>query len=274
MSLVPPTTWVEGMPSSPETSTPPLAWEPQRPAWEVREVDPSSARDTAWAAQLHRQLFTDIGLIAQLGERVLQRFCYGRLIKDGLMRAALALVADKPAGLITFTKDSKAVHRAALGSHIAPALREVVIATILAPRILLGVPGAARLLYERRNEQLGDGAPVAEVLALGVREEYRNREFLRTTGIRLSDSLLHYALVELKASGVTEGRGVILTSNRPALAFCRLRASRVRPYDNAAHPSIEVWYNIDEALNAMNRRVAQRNSNLRTSGGCRAVAPE
>ncbi len=241
--------------------------------WEVRELDPSNPRDTGWAAQLHRQLFNEIGLIAQLGERLLQRFCYGRLIKDGLMRAALAVVDDRPAGMIAFTTDSKAVHRAALGSHFGPALREFLIATILAPRILLGVPGAARLLQERRSEQVGDGAPVAEVLAFGVREEYRNRQFVRSTGVRLSDALLRYAMVEVHALGATEGRGVVLASNRPAVAFGCLRATRVVPYGRAAHPSVEIWYNIPEVLREMDRRASQRAMALGARAPNRGPAP-
>ncbi len=255
------------MHASNEVSLVPLGRDRQSHVCVVREVDPDSERDTAWAAELHRELFADIGLIAQLGQRVLQRFCYGRLVKDRLMRAALAVVDDKPAGLIAWTKDSRAVHRAALGSHLGAALREIVLATIIAPRILLGMPGAARLLAERRNENSAGGRPVAEVLALGVREEYRNRQFLRETGVRLSDSLLHRALTMLVADGVTEGRGVILAANKPAIAFSSLRAKRVIPYHNAAHPSVEIWYDIPEALAMMEHRMTRGRSGTLSAAG-------
>ncbi len=216
--------------------------------YEVREIDPRNPADTSWAAELHRELFAEIGMIAQLGEWVLRRFCYGRLIADGLMGAAIALVDGRPAGLIAFTADSRAVHRATVGSHLFVALRELAIGIILQPRIVLGFPSAARLIWERRNEQREDGMPVAEILAFGVRAEFRHHDFVRSTGIRLSNRLLAYALTRLKASGVQEVRAVLLASNRPAVAFARKASIRVQPYHNAAQPSVEAWTRIDHAL--------------------------
>lgn len=224
-----------------------------QPLCEIRAVDPGNPTDTLWAAQLHLELFRNIGMIAQLGERVLQRFCYGRLIKDGLMRASMAVVDGQPAGLCAYTVDSQAVFRAIVGSHFPVMLREVLMAAVTSPRIILGFPQAARLVWERRTERLESDRPVAEMLAFGVRQEFRNREFLRATGIRVSEQLLYHTLMSAKAMGVREGRGVVLAHNRPAVAFLRMRANRVRPYDNAAQPSVEVWYDLDQALRLLRR---------------------
>ena len=227
---------------------------------EVRDIDPASRTDTAWAAKLHRELFAQIGMIAQLGPQVLQRFCYGRLIEDGLMRAALALVDGRPAGLIAFTTDSRAVHRATVGSHFLVALREVVIATIRSPRVALGFPRAARLIWERRNERFAEGTPVAEAMAFGVRADYRSHEFLRATGIRVSDRLLHHALRSLKSCGVRRVRGVILARNQAAAAFARKCGASVEPYHNAAEPSMEVWFDIDRTLSVLDHRAGSETS--------------
>jgi hypothetical protein len=232
------------------------------PLCEVREIDPADRTHTAWAAQMHCELFAEIGLVTKLGERVLRRFCYGRLIRDGLMRAGIAMVEGRPAGLIAFTTDSQAVHRAAVGSHFFVALRELIVATILDPRIVRGLPSAARLVWERRNEQPSTGPKVAETLVFGVRAEFRSHDFVRATGIRVSDRLMHWALLEMKALGVREARGVILAHNLPAVAFSRRGATRVQPYHNAAKPSVEIWYDIDRALQLAERSARRLASSI------------
>lgn len=223
------------------------------PAVVIREVDPSSGADTAWAAQLHQELFADIGMVAKLGQPVLQEFCYGRLIQDGLMRAAIAIVDGQPAGLMVFTTDTQAIFRAVLRSHFFPTLRVVTVAAMTRPKILLRLPGAARLVLQRHRERLERNQPVAEVLCFGVKPEFRSHDFIRTTGIRVSDRLLYHTLLAFKNLGIPKGRGVIMVRNRPALAFMRMRAADVRPYPNASEPSVEVTYYTDQALELMDR---------------------
>jgi hypothetical protein len=231
-----------------------------QPRLEVRALDPSNPTDTLWAARMHLELFGDIGMIARLGERVLDRFCYARLVKDGLMVASVAVVDGRPAGLSVFASDSQAVFRAILGSHFPLMVREVIAAAILSPRILLGFPQAARLVWERRTERLEPGRPVAEMLAFGVREEFRHHDFIRATGLRVSEKLLYHTLTTCRAMGIREGRGVVLARNRPAVAFLRMRARRVAPYANAAQPSVEVWYDLDHALRLLRRGSRARSS--------------
>jgi ribosomal protein S18 acetylase RimI-like enzyme len=216
------------------------------PPFRLREVTPSDPQSVAWAARLHRELFGDIGLIAKLGERLLRRFCYTVLVRDGLMRATVFEVAGAPAGLAAFTTDSKALHAAATGRYAGLVARETLVSLLLEPRIVLGFPGAARLLFERGQERMDGGAPVAEMLALGVLPEYRNPEFVRTTGLRIGDRLLAHALAHFKQAGFREARGVVLADNRPALMFFRMRAARMAPYANAAKPSYEVWFDVEK----------------------------
>lgn len=215
--------------------------------YRLREVVPSDSQAVAWAAQLHRQLFRDIGLIAQLGERLLRRFCYSVLIRDGLMNATVFEVNGAPAGLAAFTTDSKALHAAAMSRYPGLVLRETLMSLLLEPRIILGLPGAARLLLERRQERMESEAPVAEMLALGVLPDFRSPEFVRSTGVRIGDLLLAHALAQFKRAGFREARGVVLAHNRPALMFFRMRAARVEPYPNAAKPSYQVWFDVEKS---------------------------
>jgi ribosomal protein S18 acetylase RimI-like enzyme len=226
------------------------AAEPRTLPHRLREVVPSDPQVVAWAARLHRELFGDIGLIAQLGERLLRRFCYTVLIRDGLMQAAVFEVNGAPAGLAAFTTDSKALHAAATSRYAGLVMRETLVSLLLAPRIVLGLPGAARLLLERGQERIEGGAPVAEMLALGVLPEFRNPEFVRSTGLRIGDLLLNHALGRFRQAGFREARGVVLAENRPALMFFRMRAARMAPYPNAAKPSYEVWFDVAKAATA------------------------
>jgi ribosomal protein S18 acetylase RimI-like enzyme len=213
----------------------------------LREVVPSDEQAVAWAARLHRELFSDIGLIAKLGDRLLRRFCYTVLIRDQLMKATVFEVDGKPAGLAAYTTDSKAVHTAVSQKYLGFVLREAFVSLLLDPRIVAGFPGAARLLFERRNERIEGARPVAEMLALGVLAPYRSPEFIRQTGLRVGDLLLNHALSHFKKAGFREARGVVLADNRPALMFFRMRASRVEPYPNAAKPSYQVWFDVENA---------------------------
>jgi ribosomal protein S18 acetylase RimI-like enzyme len=218
-----------------------------RPVARLRDVVPSDPQAVSWAARLHHELFGDIGLIAQLGQRLLRRFCYTVLIRDGLMCATLFEVDGKPAGLAAYTTDSKALHTAALNRYAGLVLGETLASLVVEPKIVLGFPGAIRLLFERRREAVEGGAPVAEMLALGVLPEYRTPDFIRATGIRVGDALLNHALGYFKRQGFREARGVVLADNRPALIFFRMRAARVEPYPNAAKPSYQVWFDVDQA---------------------------
>lgn len=228
------------------SSTPETGAATGAPCYRLREVVPSDEQAVAWAARLHRELFSEIGLIAKLGDRLLRRFCYTVLIRDNLMKATVLEVDGKPAGLAAYTTDSKAVHAAASQKYLGFLLREAIVSTLLDPRIIAGIPGAVRLLFERGNERTEGDRPVAEMLALGVLPPYRTPEFIHRSGLRVGDLLLHHALAYFKEAGFREARGVVLADNRAALMFFRMRASRVEPYPNAAKPSYQVWFDVEK----------------------------
>lgn len=215
------------------------------PPHRLREVVPSDPQSVVWAARLHLDLFRDIGFIAQLGERILRRFCYTVLIRDELMKATVFEVDGQPAGLAAYTIDSKALHAAPSTKYLGLVIWETLVSVMLNPRIVAGFPGAIRLLLERRDEQIAGGQPVAEFLALGVLPPYRTPEFVRRTGLRPGDHLLNHALAYFQRAGVREARGVVLADNRPALMYFRMRASRVEAFPNAVKPSYQVWFDVN-----------------------------
>ena len=212
----------------------------------VRVIEPDNEIDTATAARLHAELFGQIGPIAKLGERLLQRYCYGHLLRTGLMKAVLIEVDGQPAGLAAYTGDSIGLHRAALRSHLPFLVGETVRALLAQPSLLLRLPGAARLLWERHREKLPAATgKFAEIVAFGTLPQYRTRQFVRRTGLHTSDMLLDYVLDDVWAQGFTRVRGVVLASNKPAVSFFSIRASRIDTFPSAALPSIQVWLDMD-----------------------------
>jgi ribosomal protein S18 acetylase RimI-like enzyme len=216
------------------------------PEHRLYDVDPENASHVAAAGRLHARLFADIGLIAKLGERMLRRVCYGVLIRDGLMGAAIFEVDGCPAGLAAYTADSKKVHEAPTRRYLWMVARESLVSIVLQPRIVLGLPGAARLLLARGHERIEGDTPVAEMLALGVLPAYRSPEFVRQTGLRVADRLLARGLDYFRQAGFREARGVVLADNLPALAFFRMRASRIEPYLDADKKSYQVWFDVEK----------------------------
>jgi ribosomal protein S18 acetylase RimI-like enzyme len=218
------------------------------PQHRLYDIDPGNRAHVAAAANLHHELFADIGLIAKLGVRLLERVCYSVLVRDGLMGAAIFEVDGRPAGLAAYTTDSKAFHEAVIHRYLGLVVRESLVSLVLEPRILLGVPAAAQLLFQRRRERISEGAPVAEMLAIGVLPPYRSPEFVRQTGLRVADRLLARGLEYFRHAGAREARGVVLADNRPALAFFRMRASRIEPFPDASKPSYQVWFDVENLL--------------------------
>jgi hypothetical protein len=211
----------------------------------IRVVDPHHERDTAAAARLHAVLFGEIGPIARLGERMLQRYCYQHLVRTGMLKAVLFEVDGEPAGLAAYTGDPMELHRAVLRSHLPLLTREVLQALVLDPALLIRLPAAARLMWDRRREKLPPSSErFAEMLAFGVLEPYRSRAFVRRTGLWVPDLLLDYVLDDVRTQGFAWGRGVVLESNTPAVTFFTSRAARVERYPTAEQPSIQVWFDL------------------------------
>lgn len=229
--------------------------------YRIRLVDPDKEGDSATAAHLHSLLFGEIGPVAKLGERLLQRYCYGYVLRTGLMKAALIEVDGEPAGLAAYTGDSIELHRAALRSHLPFLVGETLSALAMQPSLLGRLPAAARLLWERRKEKLPPArGKFAEGVAFGVLPQFLTRQFVRRSGLRVSDLLLDYMLDDLWDQGFTQVRGVVLVSNKPAVSFFSARASRVEAFPSAALPSIQFWLDMGPDRAGRTMKAARRPS--------------
>lgn len=218
---------------------------PDAKTYRVRAIDPDNEQDTRTAARLHTRLFREIGPIANLGEHLLARYCYGHLIRTGMMKAILFEVEGQPVALAAYTGDSSALHRAALRRHLPFVVRETMRALIAQPGLLFRLPAAAMLLWERRRERLPKSAGnFAEVISFGVLPRFRSHKFVQLTGLHVPDRLLDFILDDLREQGFSQVRGVVLVSNRAAVSFFSRRASRVDSFPSAVRPSIQVWLDL------------------------------
>jgi len=212
----------------------------------VRPIDPDNRSDIQTAARLHIKLFGQIGPIAQLGEDLIASYCYGHLIRTGMMKAVFVEVGDQAVGLAGYTGDVIALHEAALRRHLPVVLRETLRAIIRRPSLLARLPGVAMLIWERHADQVPSSkGTFAEVVTFGVLPRYRTPSFVQRTGLRVPDLLLDHVLDELRKEGYPRVRGVVLVANKPAVAFFSSRADRVETFPTARRPSIQVWLTLN-----------------------------
>jgi len=218
----------------------------EKPRHGIREVDPENRRQLAAVANLHMRLFHDMGPVAQLGELFVREFCYAGLIRDGLIRAAIYEVDGEPAGMVAYTDRSIGFHRSALRRHWLYVGWLVLLSVIRSPRIAFRLPRAFKVMFSRRHEQhvLGED-PMAEVLAVGVLPEYRRPEFVRRTGLCISDELQDHVFNFFRHAGLSQVRLVADADNMAALLYWhRAGGGRFEPYVLGGKPSVQIWLDL------------------------------
>jgi len=209
----------------------------------IREIDPANRQDVAAITGLHVRLLGH-GPMARLGERFLRRFCYGVLLRDGLMRAALFEVDGTPAGFVAYTSRSITFHREAVGRHWAYVAWLIALSVVCDPRLVARLLKALRLMFSRRAELNLGRDPLGEVLAIGVLPAYLTPEFVRRTGVRIGDELVAHAASYLRGAGVDRMRMVVEAHNKPALLFYHRLGGRFEPYEHAGEPMVHVWFDL------------------------------
>jgi ribosomal protein S18 acetylase RimI-like enzyme len=210
---------------------------------ELREITPRAREDAEAITRLHMALLGH-GPMARLGALFLREFCYGTLLRERLLRAALYEVEGQPAGFVAWTGRSITFHRSAIRRH---ALR----AAWLAARSVAREPGAARrlgkalwLMRSRRAERELARDPLGEVLSIGVLPEYRSPQFIQHTGLRLGEALVRHAMAALRRQRVAVMRMVVEAHNTPTLMLYHALGARFEPYQHAGEPMVHVWFDL------------------------------
>lgn len=211
---------------------------------QIREIDPANQSHVKSIAKLHLELL-HFGPMARLGELFLRCFCYEILIRDGLMKAALYEVNRRPAGFIAYTDRSISFHRMAIRRHIGKVAFLVALSIVREPMVLLRLPKAVRLMFSRRAEQQFEQDPLAEILAIGVLQEYTKPAFIKKTGVRISKALVSHAASYFRQVGLKRMRVVVQQVNKPALFFYHSLGARFEPYEHHGEAMYQAWLNLD-----------------------------
>jgi ribosomal protein S18 acetylase RimI-like enzyme len=211
--------------------------------WRLREIDAANRRDVVAITDLHLRLLGH-GPMARLGELFLRRFCYGVLLRDDLMRAALVEVAGRPAGFVAYTSRSITFHREAVGRHWAYVAWLIALSVVRDPRLVARLLKAVRLMFSRRAELDLGRDPLGEVLAIGVLPEYLTPDFVHRTALRVGDELVAHAASSLRRAGADRMRMVVEAHNKPALLFYHRLGGRFEPYEHAGEPMVHVWFDL------------------------------
>jgi ribosomal protein S18 acetylase RimI-like enzyme len=209
----------------------------------IREIDPENRQDTAVITRLHLELLW-WGPLALLGETILRDFCYTVLVREGLMRAALYEVGRHPAGFVVYTDRSITFHRSAISRHFGYVTYLTALSLLRNPRVIFWLMRAIRLMVSRRKEHKESRDPLAEILAIGVKPEYRNAGFVRRTGLQISRELVAHAVLYFRRIGLSRMRMIVDADNKPALLFYHGLGGRLEPCKQGGVSAYCVWLDI------------------------------
>jgi ribosomal protein S18 acetylase RimI-like enzyme len=192
----------------------------------------------------------DFGPMARLGELFIRKFCYTVLVRNGLMRAVLYEVDGNPAGLLAYTDRSITFHRYAMRNHWINVSYILLLSVLKDPRVLIHLVRAFRVILSRRGESgLVGEDPLAEVIALAVKPEYRTARFVREAGRKISEELIEYAASRFREAGFDRMRMIVDVDNKPTLMFYHGLGAKFEPYEQGGKPSIHAWLDLRKHTN-------------------------
>jgi ribosomal protein S18 acetylase RimI-like enzyme len=210
----------------------------------IIEVDPHNLDQVETIADMHLNLLS-WGPLAQLGKLFLVKVCYTLLIKDNLMKAAIYYYDNNPAGFIAYTPYSISFHRTAMKKHWLYVSYILLISIIKNPRLVIHIAKAIHLMISRSSEKEIAEDPSAEILAIGVNEDFRSPHFIQKTGVRISQELLKYAVIEFKKVGLKEMRVVVDVFNKAAIFLYLSLGGRAESFERHGDKMYQIWLNFD-----------------------------
>lgn len=211
----------------------------------IGPLDPSNKNDVEAVSRLHSKLL-DWGPISQLGILFLRHLVYSSLVQDDLIQAVLCKVNDTPAGFITYTIHSNTFYRKGFIRHWLKSFFLILISILQNPRVLLRLSRVLLLLFSFRSEKTKEEDPSAEILAIGVLPEYRNPQFIYTTGFHLSRDLVERAVSYFKSRGLKKMHLFVDEFNKPVIYFYKFMGGNASPYRRAGETMIKIWFDLND----------------------------
>jgi ribosomal protein S18 acetylase RimI-like enzyme len=211
----------------------------------LQPIDPKNREDVETIARLHNDLL-DWGPISNLGRLFLKRFVYSQLISDDLIKAVLFKVDGKAAGFIAYTAYSNTFLSRAIKRHRVKVLFLLTISILQDPRILFRLHKAFRLAYSLRGEKDSGENRSAEILAIGVLPKYREPQFIRKTGLRISRELVAHAVTFFRSEGLRQMHLFVDEFNKPTIFFYRFLGGHSKPLRRAGETMIKISFDLDK----------------------------
>ena len=156
--------------------------------------------------------------MALLGPQFMEQFYYADLPRMDLIFGAIAYVDDVPAGFIVGTANSSSFMQQALKKKFFKVASVMALSVLRSPRRMAAVWEALQIMRNLPPPD-AESAAAGEILSFGVLPQFRTREFLMKTKLRISQDLLKAVMSEFAARGVPRARVIVDHDNLEARLF-------------------------------------------------------
>jgi ribosomal protein S18 acetylase RimI-like enzyme len=211
----------------------------------ICDVNISNKADLDLVIDLHLNLLS-WGPIARMGRRFLKYVAYILPMKEGSIKVVLYKVNDIPAGFIVYTSDSSGFYTKAIKNHFMFISFIALISFLENPTHLIRFVKVALLILTRREEKKMGKDYSSEIIAIGVKPEYRDHRFIRKSGIRISHELFLHAVKYFKSIGLEKMRLVVDKFNTETLFFYQGLGGIIESYKRHGNQMYQIWFDLNK----------------------------
>jgi hypothetical protein len=204
----------------------------------MRDVEADDAGTLERIAGLHVQLL-GFGPLAAFGPRLVREFGYHLPMKAGLLELSVYEAEGDVGGFIATTTNPESLYRRTAARYW-PQLSALMLTSLLeSPRRLPSFVRAVRIWLSRALPPEGGSVGMGEVVAIAVRPEYADIQFVRQHKVRISEALLDHAIAAFRRQNLTRLRGLLDANNpAPQLLYGR-RGARFRSFTQGGLEMVE-----------------------------------
>jgi len=182
------------------------------------EVNPCNKDHLTILARLHTDLL-EFGVSAHFGQLFVREICYGIHLRDNLMKAAIYMFEDHPAGFIAFTADPATFYRHGIYKHPTYSLKMLLQSLLQSPVRFYYLIKILNTVSFKCSSKNFTREPCGESLCFGVYPQYLTPEFIQDTGLKIAETLVSHAANSLRNTGLKKMRMSIDSHNKKALFF-------------------------------------------------------
>lgn len=148
--------------------------------------------------EMHRSLGSPV---TALGKRFAVDFYYGLMVREGLVGCHVYLHEDQPVGFSAYTGNSNGMFSRGIAAGPFTLARALGLGLLQKPSRIKTMLAIARQFGNMDREPVYD-IP-AEMLSMVVLEEYRSAQFVKETGLRITNELFEATMNRLEAEGAS-----------------------------------------------------------------------